>query len=99
MIHNTLSLCGMVKCLYDRAKRLLTKPSVIARERRNIPHLYLFLTDAPPLWYRRSQRRVQSQILCLSPPRRCLELHGVRRDFFMAYTLLWKRKRTKIIPF
>ena len=30
---------GIVKCLYERAKRLVTKPSVISKEKR---HLYLF---------------------------------------------------------
>ena len=33
----------IVKCLYDRAKRLVPKPSVISRK-RNICHLSLFLT-------------------------------------------------------
>ena len=34
---------GIVKCLYNRPKRLVTKPSVIA-ERRNTCHLHSFLT-------------------------------------------------------
>ena len=44
---------GIVQCLYDRAKRLVTKPSVIA--------------DIPPLLYRRSQRHEQPQEESLSP--------------------------------
>ena len=38
---------GVMKCLYDRATRLVTKPSIIV-ERRNTRHLYLFLKDIPP---------------------------------------------------
>ena len=34
--------CGIIKCLYERAKRLLTKPSVISEE-KNICHLFCFL--------------------------------------------------------
>ena len=44
---------GIVKCVYDQAKRLVTKPSVIA--------------DIPPLLYRRSQRHEQPQEESLSP--------------------------------
>ena len=33
---------GIIKCLYERAKRLLTKPSVISEE-KNICHLFCFL--------------------------------------------------------
>ena len=33
---------GIVKCLYERAKRLVTKPSVISEE-KNICHLFWFL--------------------------------------------------------
>ncbi|KAL9973358.1 hypothetical protein ACROYT_G019801 [Oculina patagonica] len=28
--------CGIVKCLYDRAKRLITKPSVISKEKKHL---------------------------------------------------------------
>ena len=35
---------GIVKCLYDRAKHLITKPSVISEEKKNIYHRYLFPT-------------------------------------------------------
>ena len=52
---------GIVKCLYDPAKRLTTKPSVISEEKKNICHLYLFLTDIPPLLCRRSQGQEKSQ--------------------------------------
>ena len=34
---------GIVKCLYDRASCLVTKPSVISKEKKH--QLYLFLTD------------------------------------------------------
>ena len=33
---------GIIKCLYERAKRLVTKPSVISEE-KNICHLFCFL--------------------------------------------------------
>ena len=33
---------GIVKCLYERAKRLVTKPSVISKEKRHL-HLFWFL--------------------------------------------------------
>ena len=33
---------GIVKCLYERAKRLVTKPSVISKEKRHL-HLFCFL--------------------------------------------------------
>ena len=33
---------GIIKCLYERAKHLLTKPSVISEE-KNICHLFCFL--------------------------------------------------------
>ena len=34
---------SIVKCLYERAKRLVTKPSVISEEKKNICHLFWFL--------------------------------------------------------
>ena len=33
---------GIVKCLYERAKRLVTKPSVISKEKRHL-HLFWFV--------------------------------------------------------
>ena len=36
MIHTILNRRGIVKCLYDRAKRLVTKPSVISAEKKHL---------------------------------------------------------------
>ena len=54
---------GTVKCLYDRGKRLMSKPSVIAGENMETSVIctYLVLMDIPPLLCRRSQRQEQPQ--------------------------------------
>ena len=60
--HNPQSVKrGIVKCLYDRAKRLMTKPSVISAEKKS--HLCLSPTDIPPPFCRRSAKQEQ-------PPRK-----------------------------
>ena len=51
---------GIVKCLYDRAKRVVTNYQS-PLERRNTCHLYLFFTDIPPVLCRKSQRQKQAQ--------------------------------------
>ena len=40
--HPQLVKRSIVKCLYERAKRLVTKPSVISKEKRQL-HLFWFL--------------------------------------------------------
>jgi len=57
---------GIVKCLYNRAKHLITKPSAIKEE--NTCHQYLFLMDTLPHLYR-SSRKQQEQQLTKNPHR------------------------------
>ena len=57
---------GIVKCLYDRAKRLVTKSSVIAGEKKRLSSVLVSNRDIPPLLYRRSQRHEQPQEESLS---------------------------------
>ena len=36
-LHHPQSVkCGIVKCLYDRSKHLITKPSVISQEKKHL---------------------------------------------------------------
>ena len=57
---------GIIKCLYERAKRLLTKPSVISEE-KNICHLFCFLMAILFLSCRNSPRP-ENQMTVPNPP-------------------------------
>ena len=50
---------GIVKCLYDRAKHLTSKPSAISEEKKH--HRYLFRTDILLHLYVSSQRQQDQQ--------------------------------------
>ena len=83
---------GIVKCLYERAKRLVTKPSIISEEKKKTCHLFWFLMVILFLSYKnlprpenqttgRTRRRTPyveglSELL-----RRCLQQQGVRAVF------------------
>ena len=58
--------CGIVKCLYERAKRLVTKPSVISEE-KNTCHLFWFLMVILFLFCRNSPRP-EDQTTVPNPP-------------------------------
>ena len=57
---------GLIKCLYERAKRLLTKPSVISEE-KNICHLFCFLMAILFLSHR-NLPRPENQTTVPNPP-------------------------------
>ena len=57
---------GIIKCLYERAKRLLTKPSVISEE-KNICHLFCFLMAILFLSCR-NLSRPENQMTVPNPP-------------------------------
>ena len=64
-----------MKCLYDRAKRLVTKPSVISEEKK---HLHLSLTDIPLSLCIRSTRQEQ-------PPEKSQWQNSSSPPFFPTY--------------
>ena len=80
---------GIIKCLYERAKRLLTKPSVISEE-KNICHLFCFLMAILFLSCR-NLPRPENQMTVPNPPTSSklplVILYGQRsiRSFAVAY--------------
>ena len=74
---------GFVKCLYERAKRLVTKLSVTSKEKKHQPvNLFLSLTVTLFLSCTKSQR-LENRVPMLSPRRSTslLRFHPMSKDF------------------
>ena len=50
---------SIVKCLYDRAKCLVTKPSVISEEKKHLSSVHVSNGSAPPPLFRRLETQEQ----------------------------------------
>ena len=101
---------GIVKCLYERAKRLVTKPSVISEEKKHLSSVLVFLFLSC-----RNLPRLENQTTLPNPPksskllravlpyfkglseqlRRCLQQQGVRAVFKSEITVRSQLVRPK----
>ena len=94
---------GIVKCLYDRAKRLVTKPSVISAEKKHLSSVLVFngypssfvqkISKARTAPKKESVAELKSTAVLpyvqgvSEPRRRCLEQQGIRTVFKSETTL------------
>ena len=95
--------CGIVKCLYDRAKRLVTKPSVISAEEKHLSSVLVSngypssfvqkISKARTALKKESVAELKSTAVLpyvqgvSGPLRRCLEQQGIRNVFKSETTL------------
>ena len=75
---------GIVQCLYDRAERLVTKPSVIAGEKKHLP--FVLVSNGYPYSFlskKRARGRVKSTAIqgVSKPLCICLEQQRIRTVF------------------
>ena len=97
---------GIVKCLYDRSKHLITKPSVISQEKKHLSSV--LVSNGYPSSFVKNITKTKKQTATKEPAleikssavlpyRRCLEQQGIRTVFRSDTTLrshLARRKDT-----